>query len=767
VVNGAAAGNLPAELTRFFGREQELEDAVRLLRQTRLLTLTGVGGVGKTRLALQIAARLRAADHVRAWMIDLGTVHDPVTCTPQRLYAHMALAMGVHQHAQAGPRVVLDHLGAGRELLVLDNCEPVVPATRVCVTELLGAAPHLRILATSRQVLKADGEHTLLVPPLPPRDARSLFIERATAAGADVAAPVHADLVADLCRRLDGLPLAIRLAAGRTRLLSLRQLLAGLDDRFKLLAETGDSTLEHVVDWSYQLCTGAEQKVWARASVFASTFDLAAVEAVCGGDGIDTSNMVDIVAGLVDKSVLTVDSTTGTARYQLLETLRDYGLAKLLTAAEVPHLRSRHRDYYHRLVARQADTWLGPGELDAMAAVHQERPDILSAVDSAVTQGQLPVARAILRNLVRVRAPFFYGFLPAVLERLLRAIETASRYPARTVAEAKDVAATAATAAWVAVTQGRDDTAQRLLGVAHQALDGFGVTIGPVLFAEGASQALGAGRPEGIDLLAAARAALSGGAETSGDEHMATMTWAMATAFLGTPAAAVAASAEHLRNAEARRAPWAISWALWVAALAALRGDDHQGATDYLRRALRLQRDMRDQWGQTWSLYLCACVIAARLGDAPDARAEAELAAWLLGAARDRQRMVGVSLPGLPPLADLQTHAHAQIAAVLDESSIAAAMRGGSRGQAHAVRVALGEPTPRRATASGNGGLTDREREIAALVAQGLTSGQIGAQLRIGPRTVDVHVGSIMQKLGVRRRIEIAARLAVLSERRS
>lgn len=778
-MTGAARGNLPADIAIFVGRDDELKNAIRLLRRDRLLTLTGVGGVGKTRLALRIAARLQATNHGGAWMIDLGTLHDPPRCTPERLYAHIALALGIRHHRGAGLDVVLDYLGTGRVLLVLDNCESVVVATRVCVTELLRAAPHMRILATSRQVLAAEGEHTVVVQPLPLPDARALFIARAAAAGAPVAALADTQLVADLCRRLDGLPLAIRLAAGRVRTLSLQQLLARLDDRFQLLAETGalssrgdfpqrHSTLEHVVDWSYNLCSAAEQQVWARASVFASAFDLAAAEAVCGGDGIDKSDIVDLVSGLVDKSVLAVDNTTGTARYALLDTLRDYGLRKLGVALEIPRVRGLHRDYYRGLVAQAAATWLGPGELDAMAAVHQELPDILAAIDTCVTKGQLPTARAICRDLVRVRAPFFWGFLQVVFERLRRVIDASSRYPVRTYEDAADMASTAATAAWVAVTQGRHDTAQRLLASAHDVLNGRGIEpIAPVLFASGGSYALGAGSPQAIALLADARAAFGRGVDTRGDEHMATMMWAMAIAFAGEPSAAVAASAEYLRHAEDAQAPWAISWALWVAALAALRSGDHERATDCIGRGLRLQRDMDDQWGQTWSIELCAWIIAARLNHTPSPHGEAERAAWLLGAARARQHKLGVTLAGLRPLADRHAHAHGQITAVLDDVAIAAALAAGSRGQAQAVRIALGEPTPRRATASGNGGLTDREREIAALVAQGLTSAQIGAQLRIGQRTVDVHVGNIMKKLGINRRAAIANWAAAQPDRRS
>src|SRR2546429_7869230 len=183
-----APGNLPLDIAAFIGRDAELVQACHLLSHVRLLTLTGPGGVGKTRLALRVASRLQTSAHDGTWMIDLGGLHDPSGCTPERLYAHMALALDIRHHGSAGLDVLLDHLRSRRVLLILDNCEHLVPPTRPCVTALLRAAPHVRVLATSRQALGADGEHTLAVPPLPQPVAIDLFTARATAAGVDIAA---------------------------------------------------------------------------------------------------------------------------------------------------------------------------------------------------------------------------------------------------------------------------------------------------------------------------------------------------------------------------------------------------------------------------------------------------------------------------------------------------------------------------------------------------------------------------------------------------
>jgi len=753
--------NLPADIATFIGREHELTKACQLLRHVRLLTLTGPGGVGKTRLALRIAARLRESVADGAWIADLGDLPQPQDVSPERLYTYLALCLGIRHHGQAGLDVLLNHLRTRRVLLLLDGCEHLVPATRACVTAMLHAAPHLRILATSRQALDVDGEHTFVVPPLPLPDAITLFNARAAAAtGGELVA--DARLVTDLCRRLDGLPLAIQLAAARTRSLSVQQLLSRLSDqRFRVLADVAadhrHSTMQRVVDLSHELCTETERLLWARASVFARAPALPALEAVCGGDGIDPATVVDLVTGLVAKSVLTADHTTSPVRYHLLDTLRDYGARQLAARGDTQWLSDRHRDFYRELVANAAAGWLGPSELEIMATVHRDLPDILAAVDECIARRDLPTARAICRDLVRVRSPFFFGFLDLARQQLRRVIDASRAEPLSTAADAADLAATMASAAWVATTQGLHDTAQNLLSNARALHREWDIAPSPpILFAEGGSEALGRGSPQAISLLDAARTSFTD-PSTAGDKHMATMMWAMATTFVADPAKAVNASDEYLHQARESRAPWAISWALWVAALAALRSRAYDRATDLVSQGLRLQRDMDDNWGATWGLELCAWIIAAGAAHADNPRDEAAHAAWLLGASRARQQQLGVTLSGLRPLADLNASAYTRITAILDDVAAAAAMDAGSRGRAQAVRVALREPTRRKPSASTSIGLTYREREIAALVAEGLTSGQIAAQLRCSPGTVNVHVRNIMQKLGVHKRTALAA----------
>lgn len=751
MIAGEIRGNLPLDIGPFVGRDALLKKVRRLLSHVRLLTLTGPGGVGKTRLALRVLKQ-ESADGT--WMIDIESVAAQADRSPASFYAHLALELGIHRNGVAGLDTVLDHLRGRRVLLALDNCESLVPEVRAFVRALLVAAPHVRILATSRQVLGVEGEHTLVVPPLDLLAASQLFIEHAAAAGADRKALDADPGVEELCTRLDGLPLAVRLAAARMSVLSVGDLLERLDDRFHVL-----KGIEGVVAWSYEQCSHAEQRLWAVASVFADAFDLEAITAIAAGAGMDPLQVMDNVAGLVQKSVLTAHTSTATTRYAMLNTVREYGERRLADAGDVERLRDLHCDYHRDLVGRAAASWLGPAELDVMAAVHRQLPDILAAIEHGHAGGDLAAARAICRDLVRCRAPFFFGFLELVSQHLQRVID-ASAAAISNPAEAADVAAVAAMAGWIAVTVGRADDADKLIAAANDILEQWRVgAIPPLLFAEGGRKALGLGAREGFGMLAAVRALFSE-EEYAGDRHMATMTWAMGFAFAGEPEAAVEATAEYLRQAEAAQAPWAISWALWTCALSALQAGDLRQATTYLDRCLILQSDMDDHWGQTWSIELAAWVAAAGLERAAKPRDHARRAAWLLGAAQARQDKIGVLMAGLKPFADRRALAHEQIASVLDEVATAAASADGRRAHAHAIRVALGDPMPRGPRAVMRDGLTGRELEIAQLVAQGHTSAAIGKELHIASATVDAHVKRILAKLGLRSRKALAAWVA-------
>ena len=362
-------GNLPGEVTSFVGRRREVAQAVRLLRRARLLTLTGTAGVGKTRLALRVAIRMREAFPDGVWLVELAALTDEKLLAPT-----VADALGVrHQQGQRStPQMLADYLADKRLLLVLDNCEHLLDPCAVLTSRLLRATTGVRILATSRQGLTVAGEHLLEVPPLPVPDpgqpvtpralargqAVRLFAERAALArpGFAIDAGNRATIVR-ICHRLDGIPLAIELAALRVRAMPVTKILTGLDDYLGFLT-TGSrvtvpraQTLRAAIDWSFALCSPPEQQLWARASVFAGGFDLAAAEAVCGGMGIACEDVFDLVAGLIDKSVLTRthEDTETLARYRMLEALRHYGQERLASSGHLTAVHIRHRDHYPRV----------------------------------------------------------------------------------------------------------------------------------------------------------------------------------------------------------------------------------------------------------------------------------------------------------------------------------------------------------------------------------------------------------------------------------
>ncbi|MFD3515987.1 BTAD domain-containing putative transcriptional regulator [Streptomyces sp. NPDC058657] len=645
-------GNLPAETTTFVGRESQLADVRGLLQHSRLVTLTGVGGVGKTRLALR-AARHAAADFADGvWLADLAALSEPAL-----LGLAVADALGVRdQSARPAADAVADHLRGRSLLLVLDNCEHLVDAVAALALGLLRAAPGLRVLATSRERFGVPAEHVLVVPGLTlpdphgatPSEALLLLTERA-AGCAPASARCYADSApaAELCRRLDGIPLAIELAAVRLSSLSVEQVLARLEDRFRLLAapRTGSphryqQTLRGVIDWSHSLCSPGERLLWNRLSVFAGGCDLEAAESVCAGDGIAAHEVLDLLTALVHKSVVVVEETGGAARYRLLETIRQYGAARLEEqAGSATELRLRHCAHYHRMTVRAAAEWCGPEEVAWLLRLRAEVPNIRVALESCRARpGRAAVGVEIAVNLTRTRF-WFFGGTPAEGRHWL---ETLTGPKSELPDEVNDLAT--AMKAWIALCQGDRPAAREFTDACRTA--GQHPATPPALYIEGAYDFLVHGSPGCVALLARARDAFRAAGHT-GDAHMSTMMWAMAAAFLGPREDARRACRTYVREAEESGAEWARSWALWCTGLTELLHGEPRRALGLLRDALVRQRAIADSWGPVWGVETIAWAAGA-LG-------HPRRAARILGAADRLRRITGVALTGLQPFHTVHT----------------------------------------------------------------------------------------------------------------
>jgi predicted ATPase/DNA-binding SARP family transcriptional activator len=338
-------GNLPLELTSFVGRQRELREVVGLARRHRLLTLTGPGGSGKTRLGLEAAAALLGDQTDGVWLVELAGLSDGAL-VPNAV----GMALGVESRsARPSERAVAAHVGDRRMLVVLDNCEHLIGACARLAEGLLTTCPNLRILATSREPLHVAGEVDWRVPSLAPPEATQLFAERASGVSSRfVLSEENADAVDEVCRRVDGIPLAIELAAARVGVLAPAQLADRLRDSLGVLASrrhaalTRQQTLTATLDWSHELLDDDERMLFRRLGTFAGSFDLAALEAVCGGG-------LEVLGRLVDKSLVVVEEQDGAARYRLLDTVRHYASERLAEADERQDLEARHRAHFVNL----------------------------------------------------------------------------------------------------------------------------------------------------------------------------------------------------------------------------------------------------------------------------------------------------------------------------------------------------------------------------------------------------------------------------------
>ena len=401
-------GNLREQLGRFVGRDAELAQLREAVRASRLVTLTGPGGAGKTRLAVEAAAALRQEHPDGAWLVELADVTDPDGVVPAVAAAlgAAAAALASPQPAGSATELIVRHL-AGRSLVVvLDNCEHVIGAAAALADTLVRAVPGLRLIATSREPLGIPGEVLLPVGGLAPVAAVELFVDRARAVRPGFLADGPAvGVIEDICGRLDGLPLAVELAAARLRALPLAILAERLDDRFRLLSRGArtalprQQTLRAVVDWSYDLLFEDERRLFARLAAFTGGCGLAAAEAVCADDQVPAAEILDVLSRLVDKSLVTASGGDGEARFGQLQTLWQYGRERLGESGEADAMRARHGAYYRQL-ATEAHQGLrgatGPRCRDRLVA---ELGNLRAALDWYIATGDADAALSLASGM--------------------------------------------------------------------------------------------------------------------------------------------------------------------------------------------------------------------------------------------------------------------------------------------------------------------------------------------------------------------------------
>lgn len=757
------AGRIPVEPTSYVGRLHEAAQARRMLGSGQLLTLSGTGGVGKTRLAGRVAAevdRLFAGDVV---FVRLAELRDA-----ELLPDLVADALGLRdQSGRPSADVVVEHLRDRRMLLLLDNCEHLVEACARFVTAVLRECPHVSILITSRQSIGVSGEQILAVPPLEipvadevrsPKDLEQydsvrLFVDRARSVVPtfEVTDDNFAD-VARLCQDLEGLPLAIELAAVRVRSLSVRQLTERLTDRLALLtkgrrtAPERQQTLRATIDWSHGLCSPSEQLMWARAAVFSGSFDLTAAEHVCGGAGIEPDDVLGLVDGLLDKSILVREEQSGEVRYRMLETLREYGLDRLDESADRTRVSERHRDFYAGLADRFERAWIGPDQVALMAALRREYPNIRVALDFCFTApGQAAAGVRMIAKIVDYwSVTGLFTELRVWMDRALATLPEDA--PERVTALRID--------GWTALFQGDGKSVVNRFGAAGDLLTRLPDEVEAAYIAAGwGVTAVFSGDPTtAVPLTKTAWDGFRAHGIKRG-ESFAPTPYGLSVGLTEDYQRGRAVLEETVaRCAEQGETHWR-SWALCCLGFLDMKAvRDAELADAVVRQALRIAHEVGTVEVEAFTTETLAAVAAHK--------GHHVRAATLLGVAETGWTAMGTTPAAYVPLFELREEYAAKTRAALGDTAFERAVAlGRALAPEAGLRYALdeAEPTP---AAEPDSGLTKRQHQIAELIAEGLTSKEIAERLVISQRTVESHVDAIRTRLGFHTRSEIAAWVA-------
>jgi predicted ATPase/DNA-binding CsgD family transcriptional regulator len=739
-------GQLPADRTSFVGRTQEVAAVSQALGQAPLVTLTGPGGVGKSRIALRAADSLRQRFPDGVWLTELSALHDA-----ELLPATLAAVLGLPEQPGSTPLdALVEHLQNRQLLVVLDTCEHLIDACAQLCDVLLKEAADVCVLATSRQPLDTPGERCITIGPLPLADAMALFEQRALTSAPDFAVTDdNREQVSTLVETLEGLPLALELAAVRLRTVHLDHLTARIEERFGILTgvrRTGPErhqTLRKAIDWSYELCTDQERLLWARLSIFTGAFPLTFAEHACADPSLPTRDVLNALSGLVDKSVVHREGTD-TTRYRMLDTLRAYGAERLAEYEDDGRSHERHFLLYQQLGERLWDQLLTDKQIELHRSFRREIADIRTALQYAfntperAAQGlrlaaQLaPYWRATgtqsegrywieqgLKATPDDCAPRAWGLLMAgVLALWSSDLTNAPRY----FTQAWEVAARC------------DEQQVQLLAAPN---------LGTMRVLRGEVEEGLAEWEQGYQRLVEADDLL--GLSVTRSEG------ALLKAALGDSAGALEWCQANLQRLETigERQIYATTLAvqgiiLWL-----------EGRTDDSVPALREALEAISDIGDVLVAALCCLGLAWHAA----ANKRHIQAAWLLGYAQSARKLGSDPIGMLPSLLEHQDTVTAAVRVELGAADFEHWHRHGARMTGDEVLQAVRADTDKPPRDDTSTTLTLREHEVASLVVQGLSNREIAGQLVISKRTVDTHVEHILAKLHVSARTDIAQAL--------
>ncbi|GAA2265663.1 hypothetical protein GCM10010145_34740 [Streptomyces ruber] len=686
-------GNLPRETVRLVGRRAELAQVGQTFRRSRLVTVTGVGGVGKTRLARRVAGEVQPGFADGAWWVELSPLSAGRGALPYAIAEALPLA---DQTTRPMLEVVAEYL-AGRDLLLVwDTCEHLVEDCRETAETLLAAAPGLRILATSRRPLGLPAEEVVTLEPLPVpeaddaaaegNDAVVLLTERAAEAvpGFAVTDANRGELAA-LCRRLEGLPLALELAAARLREMPPAELNQRLADRYTTLGDTDGAdcdadpppssrlrssregppwhqALRTAIGWSHQLCTPAERLAWARLSVFAGSFDMEAARRVLADERLPIAQVPHLVAALVQDSILEWTPTGAGERYRMLDTLREYGAFWLHELGEERTVRRRHRDHY-LVLARAADAaWIGPGQAALYDGMTAEHANLRAALDFCLAEGDGGTALEMGGVL------WFFWFACGFAR-------DGRHYLDRALALDPAPGPTRAKALWAcgiaAIAQGDTETSSRFATAFRAAVADDTDRTAPLAAAylEGGSLTVSGHQTRAAEVLDVSAHTRPCRGRYDAAWFLARAARAFVHVHLGQFADALAVADDLCAECGRRGETWARAWGDYMRALAALGLGRAEEAATHARTALDGKRRLRDSLGIAMAVDLLAsAAVAAR---------NAAQAARFLGVAERIWRTLGTPQMGMPELVAARRACEAEARRLLGDDAYKAAFHGG------------------------------------------------------------------------------------------